>query len=311
MDNKYKICAVVVTFNRKELLINCLNAINQQTYKPHTVLIVDNASTDGTKDFVMENEYYNVEKNGIDYKYLLLPNNQGGAGGFYNGMKTAYESLEQFDAVWVMDDDGVPSMKCLSELQKYLDKSSFISPLVCNIEKHSEMAFGTLKETNIDKVNALYPTGIVKNHANPFNGILFKRDLMDKIGFPKKEMFIWGDENEYEARAIKNGFEPMTILTAKHFHPKDRLVLFPDFLGRKNIVFVASSPLRCYCKYRNTSYVLVKYKGLLNLVFYVFRYLWYFIISRKFDVNNAVLFCDAVCDGIKGDFSNHNKFLKK
>ena len=210
-----------------------------------------------------------------------------------------------------MDDDGVPSMKCLSELQKYLDKSSFISPLVCNIEKHSEMAFGTLKETNIDKVNALYPTGIVKNHANPFNGILFKRDLMDKIGFPKKEMFIWGDENEYEARAIKNGFEPMTILSAKHFHPKDRLVLFPDFLGRKNIVFVASSPLRCYCKYRNTSYVLVKYKGLLNLVFYVFRYLWYFIISRKFDVNNAVLFCDAVCDGIKGDFSNHNKFFKK
>ena len=67
MDNKYKICAVVVTFNRKELLINCLDAINQQTYKPHTVLIVDNASTDGTKDFVKENEYYNVEKNGIDY----------------------------------------------------------------------------------------------------------------------------------------------------------------------------------------------------------------------------------------------------
>ena len=68
MENKYKICAVVVTYNRKELLINCLNAINQQTYKPHMVLIVDNASTDGTKDFVAENEYYNIEKNGINYE---------------------------------------------------------------------------------------------------------------------------------------------------------------------------------------------------------------------------------------------------
>lgn len=311
MDNNYKICAVVVTFNRKELLINCLNAINLQIFKPHTVLIVDNASTDGTQKIVKDNGYYNVVNNGIRYLYLLLPNNQGGAGGFYNGMKTAYESNEDFDAVWVMDDDGVPDEKCLYELQKYLSHCSFLSPLVCNKENPSEMAFATLAETNVDKVKILNSAGIVKNHANPFNGILFKRDLMDKIGFPKKEMFIWGDENEYEARAIKNGFAPMTILAAKHFHPKDRLVLFPDFLGRKNIVFVESSPLRCYCKYRNTSYVLVKYKGLVNLLFYVFRYLWYFIISRKFDVNNAVLFCDAVCDGIKGDFSKHKKFFKK
>lgn len=60
MDTKYKICAVVVTFNRKELLINCLNAINEQTYKPHTVIIVDNASTDGTKDLVKQNGYCNI-----------------------------------------------------------------------------------------------------------------------------------------------------------------------------------------------------------------------------------------------------------
>lgn len=311
MDYNYKICAIVVTYNRKELLINCLNAINQQTFKPYTVLIVDNASMDGTKGLVEEKGYYDIVKNEINYKYLLLPNNQGGAGGFYNGMKMAYESNENFDAVWVMDDDGVPAENCLYELQKYLTKCSFLSPLVCNIENHSEMAFATLGETNIDKVNTLYPTGVVQKHANPFNGILFKRDLMDKIGFPKKEMFIWGDENEYEARAMQHGFYPMTILAARHFHPKDRLVLFSDFIGRENIVFVESSPLRCYCKYRNTSYVLVNYKGLVNLAFYVFRYLWYFIISRNIDIKNAMLFCNAICDGVKGDFSKHNKFLRK
>ena len=113
IENNYKICAVVVTFNRKDLLINCLNAINEQAYKPHTVIIVDNASTDGTKDLVKQTGYYNILLNGINYQYLLLPNNQGGAGGFYNGIKTAYESKENFDAVWVMDDDGVADKKQL------------------------------------------------------------------------------------------------------------------------------------------------------------------------------------------------------
>ena len=72
MDTKYKICAVVVTFNRKELLINCLNAINEQTYKPHTVIIVDNASTDGTIQLVKESRYYNLMNNGIKILKILF-----------------------------------------------------------------------------------------------------------------------------------------------------------------------------------------------------------------------------------------------
>ena len=64
---KYKICAIVVSFNRKKLLLNCLNAINDQTYKPHTVIIVDNASVDGTIELVKDSGYYNIVHNGINY----------------------------------------------------------------------------------------------------------------------------------------------------------------------------------------------------------------------------------------------------
>lgn len=310
MCKKYKICAIVVTFNRKRLLINCLNAINQQIYKPHTVLIVDNASTDGTKDLVEENGYHNTEKDGIIYKYLLLPNNQGGAGGFYHGMKTAYDSSENFDAVWVMDDDGVADTNCLISLLEYYPKCAFLSPLVVNIDNHSEMAFNTLRKSNVQEIITLYPDGVILNHANPFNGILFGRELLKEIGFPKKDMFIWGDENEYEARATKNGFSPMTIISALHYHPKDRIVSFPDFLGRKNIVFVESSPLKCYCKYRNTAYVLKKYKGLLNVAFYVIRYTFFFLFSRCLDIRNMKLFLGAVLDGVTENFTKHNKYFK-
>lgn len=308
MENKYKICAVVVTYNRKELLINCLNAINQQTYKPHMVLIVDNASTDGTKDFVAENEYYNIEKNGINYEYLLLPNNQGGAGGFYNGMKAAYESKEHFDAVWVMDDDGCPNENCLRELQKHLNQSAFISPLVCDIDNPSNMSFETLEVTNVEKVRALYPSGIIENHANPFNGILFKRNLLSKIGFPKKEMFIWGDEHEYQTRAIYYGFTPITVLDAIHFHPKDRLVIYNDVFRRKTIIFVPSR-LRCYCKYRNTTYVLWKYTRIHHFIYYVTVYILFFLFQRRFDISNLYIFLKAVKDGICNNFTGHLKYL--
>jgi len=68
------ICAVIVTYNRKELLRECLKAVLAQTRPPEHVLVVDNASTDGTPEMLQE-EFPQVE-------VLCLPENQGSAGGF-------------------------------------------------------------------------------------------------------------------------------------------------------------------------------------------------------------------------------------
>lgn len=45
------ICAVVVTYNRKDLLLNCLQALQAQSYPPSHIVVVNNTSTDGTVDF--------------------------------------------------------------------------------------------------------------------------------------------------------------------------------------------------------------------------------------------------------------------
>lgn len=57
---------------------------------------------------------------------------------------------------------------------------------------------------------------------HPFNGTLVKRSVIDKIGMIKKEMFIWGDEKEYMARAVHNGIGLYTIPAAIHYHPKEK-----------------------------------------------------------------------------------------
>ena len=51
------IAAIVVTYNRKELLIKCLEAIRKQTHKPDAIYIIDNLSTDGTPELLLEKQY--------------------------------------------------------------------------------------------------------------------------------------------------------------------------------------------------------------------------------------------------------------
>lgn len=100
------VCAIVVTYNRKELLRECLAALAAQTRPPDRVLVVDNASSDGTQAMV-EAEYEEVE-------LLALPTNQGGAGGFHEGMKRAH--VDGAEWLWLMDDDTIPRPDALAEL---------------------------------------------------------------------------------------------------------------------------------------------------------------------------------------------------
>ena len=109
---KMNIAAVVVTYNRKVLVLECLNAILQQSHKVNQVFLIDNNSTDGTYEYLKENKIF--ENSNIVYK--KLEKNIGGAGGFFEGMKMAREM--NFDWVWIMDDDTIPMTNCLENLLK-------------------------------------------------------------------------------------------------------------------------------------------------------------------------------------------------
>ena len=81
-----KVAAIVVTYNRKELLRECLQALLAQTISNLDILLIDNASTDGTKEYIADI----VEAN-PSICYMNTGSNLGGAGGFHYGLKKAYE----------------------------------------------------------------------------------------------------------------------------------------------------------------------------------------------------------------------------
>jgi rhamnopyranosyl-N-acetylglucosaminyl-diphospho-decaprenol beta-1,3/1,4-galactofuranosyltransferase len=213
------VCAVVVTFNRKARLKACLNAIAAQSVRLDGVIAVDNASTDGTAE-MLAREYPEV-------KTIRLPANEGGAGGFSVGISAAVK--EGYDWVWTFDDDCLPQEDALEALWVRRAESGVLNCLVVSETCEKELVFGMPRlpaaklrglhgffsdreELTRRSINGAYPW------VHPFNGTLIHRAVIDQIGPPKREMFIWGDEVDYSWKFSKVT-QPLTILASVVHHP--------------------------------------------------------------------------------------------
>lgn len=301
----YNISCVIVTYNRKMLLKRCLDAVNSQMFKPKTVYIIDNASTDGTIDSTKEWGYYNCTHAGVEYKYVLNSINEGGAGGFFLGMKTAFEA-EHPDALWVMDDDGEPEKDCLKELVLYLGRYHFISPFVISNADKTRTSFFRCSIADFSK---RFTKGIFVGDANPFNGVLFSKELISSIGYPKREMFIWGDEQNYMHRAKLAGFELCIIEKAIHLHPEDRQKR-TIYKGREFVDI--AQPWKLYCYFRNTWYNNLRF-GRRGFIYQLFRSFKYGYLTCRFykDTYGKMYFkliVDAIYCAIVGNFQRLYKY---
>lgn len=302
--NDKKVACIVVTYNRKDLLIKCLDAIKLQTYKPHTVYIIDNASTDGTRQLVFEKGYDNTSVNGIRFEYVLLSENIGGSGGFYTGFKVSFESPENFDAFWVMDDDGIADKNQLKELLPYLDQYHYVSPNVRSIEDPSIGAFFTPPANQIVDEYGNY-LGV----ANPFNGVIYSRELVSKVGYPEKNMFIWGDEINYDARSAKAGYRPIIIIKALHFHPQNRQIKYKSWLGHSIALPEQDWKLYCYARNRvfNSRVINGRIKSIGRLCIDFTDFL--FALLNKRQLRRIKIVIVAQLDGISGTLKENRKFV--
>ena len=203
--------------------------------------MVNNGSTDGTK------EYLNNEQGLI----IIHQENLGGAGGFYTGEKYAYDNGYKW--VWLMDDDGIADSKQLEQLMKYASEKErpVLNALVLNKDKSDELAFFA----PVKRADELKEKEVTLEFVHPFNGTLIHRSVMEKVGLIKKEMFIWGDEMEYMERLRVNGYQPVTVVGAIHFHPKEKgkkMRVIP-FWGKYEVMDKPAKFSKYY--YRNIGYM--------------------------------------------------------
>lgn len=298
------VTAIIVTFNRKELLLRCLNEVANQTIKPEKILIVDNASKDGTVDFLKSKGWLSRS----DTELLALRENIGGAGGFEAGMRHAL--LQNQSWLWLMDDDGFPEKDCLEKLlyTASVENSEAISPIQADINNHSLPAFPIraqdgklIKELPFEQKNK---NNYIPMEANLFNGVLISSVIVNKIGFPRPELFIRGDEVEYTERMKKNKIKFGTAINCYFYHPSDRNERYKILFGLLN-ARDAKNDFKNYYLFRNKAFFFKEKKQLWLVPLDSIRYAYYFLIHKKFDIHGFLLWIKATRDGLNGKLGRH------
>ena len=195
-----EVFAIVVTYNRKVLLQECLAALAAQTRPLDRVIVVDNASTDGTADLV-RSDHPEVE-------LLALPDNQGGAGGFHEGLKAAHAAGA--DWIWLMDDDTIASPEALAELLAAPAALDGLAPpkllaskVVWTDGSLHPMNHPGFERDNTERFVESCEQGFLPIRASTFVSLLVHRSAVDEHGLPHKHFFIWSDDIEYTARVTR------------------------------------------------------------------------------------------------------------
>jgi GT2 family glycosyltransferase len=217
--------AVVVTHNRRELLLTCLRALAGQTHPVHGVTVVDTASSDGTEEALAASELPDA----LAIDYLRLGRNGGGAEGFHYGVRAALETGAEW--IWLMDDDCEPAPDALVTLlaapraadqravvlapvvetpegevlplnRGWLRRRWFRAPLVGLRPEHWQAP-----EVRVEHVSLVGP--------------LVRASAARRTEPPRRDFFIWFDDLEWAARLGRLG-ELWLIPAARIVHRDER-----------------------------------------------------------------------------------------
>ena len=300
-----KINCVVVTYNRLELLKECLQAIEKQTYEIHKIVIINNSSTDGTFEFLNS-------LSGSD-KYLIVhtEENVGGAGGFNLGLK--HSVLAGCDYTWLMDDDTIPEPTALQELVNSASISNVGTiGFVCSQVNWIDGTQHVMNRVSVCQDKNGNPIRVEENGNSAckcklcsFVSVMVNTEAVMELGLPIKEFFIWCDDLEYTIRIYKAGY---TCLFADK-----SIVLHKTKTNYAPSIDKAPAEMagRFYYQARNVCYIKRNYSKK-NFFFYLwllnkYRVYKHRIGKRTDDPESKATFLKAVKAGLK----DGSRFLPK
>lgn len=196
MNEKLRVAAVVVTYNRLPLLQQCLRALAAQSAHLEAIWVIDNASTDGTQTAVQAMHLENLV-------YRNTGKNLGGAGGFAYGVKEA--AMAGYDALWLMDDDTIPEREALQNLlecdRKLKGKYGWLSSRALAPDG-TDQPMNRQRKTPYTDVEG-YTENQVPAVMASFVSLFLRTDIVKKFGIPIADFFIWSDDWEYTRRISK------------------------------------------------------------------------------------------------------------
>jgi GT2 family glycosyltransferase len=206
---------VVVTYNRRDLLDRCLTHLEQQSRPPERILVVDNASTDGTAELL-------ADRGGIDV--VRLSRNLGGAGGFEHGLARAH--ADGYEWMWLLDDDTFADERCLETLLEGVARAPRRPSVMTSVVRWRDSSLHPMNRPWLrivprGRYAEAVAAGLAPIRAATFVSTMVHRDAVARHGLPPGHYFVWLDDIQYTARILRDGdgyIVPES--TAFHWTPK-------------------------------------------------------------------------------------------
>jgi GT2 family glycosyltransferase len=294
-----RVAVVVVTYNRKALLVECLEALLSQTLAPERILVIDNAATDGTPELLAQAGLLNEPS----IWYQRLDENLGGAGGFEIGMRLAYSHLD-CDWFWLMDDDTIPTPTALEELLAASRSLARWNPAVlasrveywaepnniCNLPRFRvNSPWG--KNEPPERLVAVAATGSLPIRNVTFVAPMISRAAVETYGFPVGGYFIYADDIEYTGRVLKREFGAMVL--ASVVRHKTNPAVLPH----------QTPPARFFYHVRNTIWMIRvsgAYSSSEDFVFlmHTAAITMHFLVAHRFSWRSVRAIASAVSQGL-------------
>lgn len=251
-----RIAVVIVTFNNAAMLRNLLLDCAEQSRPPDDIVVVDNASTDTTPRMMTE-DFARLH-------YIRLAENTGSAGGYCAGIR---EVMATADGIWTLDDDvrqrlQPDTLENLVRGYTELEKIHRIGAVRTVGPGHPANAGGELE-------------------IAPWRGTLWAGEVVRRMGPPRSDYFIYGEDIEYSLRMRKLGYfcywVPTSLSTEVRKEKTGRRIF-----GKQ--VRIYPTPFRLYYAFRNEISIYSEYRRIDKLVrvgLYALKVIGYLTVAER------------------------------
>jgi len=242
--NKPRVEIVIVNWNKKDDVLACLDSVFALDYDNYEVIVVDNASTDGSVEAIRE-KYGN--------KLALITNceNLGGTGGFNMGLKEALKREGEY--VYLLDNDVVVDRKALIELVNALEEDeqkAFAGSRVYNFWNSGEIwSEGEIIENNANEQNL-----ILIKHA-PACSLLVRKSTIKEVGLMDERFFLFADDRDWCYRFYEKGYTGVCVRSSivKHKAKKGFAFYKSYYDVRNNLLLIKKHSTNSYERFINYS----------------------------------------------------------
>ncbi len=331
-----KICAIIVTYgDRYSLLEQVLNSIIRQVDK---IIVVNNGSSPSSSEKL--EAYAQIHPNIL--QIIHLKENLGSAGGYKKGLETAFKD-DDCEYIWLLDDDNKPLNNALKVLKDFWttrlpdkrnesiallsyrhdreiykkavlsespnlvlgNQNSFMTFHIKNLFKKTYRTIRSFFQKPLQNVEHGFKSGKVA--VAPYGGMFFHKNLLNSIGYPKEEYYVYADDHDWSYQITKKGGEIHLVL--------DSIIEDIDtswYQSKKNEplykIIPTQNPFRIYYTVRNRVYFEKKYL-VGNYFIYQLNRIVFQSVLLLFSLKNLStykVFCNAVKDGLNQDMGEND-----